>query len=304
MFKRIVVTGADGMLGRGFKQVLVGSNSSVQFFNHQELDVSESSCVKKIVESSPDLIVHCAALVNADYCENNYQEAFDVTVGGMENVIQAADVCGSKIFYPQSFLIFDGRETPINESTIPNPLSVYGQLKYEAEKKLLASIVPSLVVRMAGFFGGMEKDKNFVGKFIIHLIKLIKAGVQSVDVGDRVWQPTYTKDLALNSMKLLNEGRSGIYNMSCHGEASFYELAVKIVEYLGLDSRIIVNQVSSEQFNSKEPAKRPLKAIFDNEKLIADGMDIQRDWQVALKEYLSDPYFKKLLIESGVENVS
>jgi len=304
-FKRIIVTGADGMLGRGFKQVLSEGDSGCLdclFLSHLDLDVTNLDEVMRLTEYSPDLIIHCAALVNADFCESNYQQAFDVIVGGTENIISLAEKTHAKVFYPQSFLIFDGIENPITEETKPNPLSTYGKLKLEAEQKLLESTVSSLIVRMAGFFGGMEKDKNFVGKFIVHLIELIKKDIRSVDVGDRVWQPTYTKDLALNSMLLLNENHDGIYNMSCHGEASFYELAVKIVENLDLNSKITINQVSSEKFNTKEPAKRPLKAIFNNKKLHDNGLDIQRSWIISLQEYLSEPYFKKLLIESGVKD--
>ena len=88
-----------------------------------------------------------------------------------------------KLFYPQTFLIFDGESLPINENTLPNPLCIYGKHKLQAEL-LLNDFQNSLVVIMGGFFGGRELDKNFVGKIIPHISQLIKSNVTSIEVGD------------------------------------------------------------------------------------------------------------------------
>ena len=206
-----------------------------------------------------------------------------------------ADACNAKVLYPQSFLIFDGKVNPINEETIPNPLSTYGLLKFEAEKAIVDSNIDSLIIRMAGFFGGYQKDKNFVGKIIPVILGKIKSGVNEIEVGDRVWQPTYTFDLALNSMILLENNESGFYSMSSLNSASFYQLAVKITEYLGIDSLISVKEVSSQQFDKAEAAKRPHDAILSNEKLDRKGMNSQRNWEESLLEYLDDDYYKNMI---------
>jgi dTDP-4-dehydrorhamnose reductase len=243
----------------------------------------------------PDFVIHCAALVNADRCQEFPAECHRQQVEGTLNVVELASRTGAKFFYPQSFLIFDGTETPILETTKPNPLSVYGRCKLEAEEGALARLPEALVVRMAGFFGGDEKDKNFVGRFVVNLHEMIKAGVSSYEVGDRVWQPTYTIDLAYNSLVLLAKGKSGIYNMSCEGQASFYELAEACVEELGLTERFKIIPVSADKVAAiTDKAKRPPAAFMENRRLQAEGLDRQRYWRVALAEYLSRPWFQNL----------
>lgn len=293
----VIVTGAHGMLGRAFIEVLSSVRGCrVLGLGREELDVTDRAAVLALTDRRSDWIVHCAADVNADRCEENPETCRKVQVGGTENVVALAHACGARVFYPQSFLIFDGRESPIVETTKPNPLSVYGRCKLEAEIVLLRELGDrALVVRMAGFFGGDEKDKNFVGKFTRHVRKLIDDGIDSYEVGDRVWQPTYTLDLAANSALLMSLSRGGVYTMACHGQASFFELATACVEELGLTRRLRILPVPAARIAAAtDRARRPDAAFMENRRLIAEGLDRQRTWRDALAEYLRRPWFKSL----------
>jgi dTDP-4-dehydrorhamnose reductase len=297
--KTILITGAEGMLGRGFVEMLTKvPDCRLLAYGHGELDVTNRSAVLAKEAERPDFVIHCAALVNADRCQEFPEECQRQQVEGTLNAVELAVRSGAKFFYPQSFLIFDGGETPILETTKPNPLSVYGRCKLEAEEGALARLPNSLVVRMAGFFGGDEKDKNFVGRFVVNLHKMIKEGVSSYEVGDRVWQPTYTLDLAYNSLVLLANGKSGVYNMSCEGRASFYQLAQACVEELGMGQRFEVVPVSADKVAAQtDKAKRPPAAFMENRRLQAEGLDRQRHWRSALAEYLDRPWFQNLFAD-------
>jgi dTDP-4-dehydrorhamnose reductase len=293
--KTIVITGGDGMLGTAFQDILkkYTENVNLHSFGKLEFDVSDKHHVKKHTNLNPDIIIHCAAIVNADYCEDNIERATDVKINGMKNIIEMAKLCNAKIFYPQSFLVYDGKENPITEKTKPNPLGTYGKLKYDSELLLRQEMENSLVVRMAGFFGGKQKDKNFVGKIIPHMANLMKDGAKELNVGDRIWQPTYTNDLAYNSLLLLANDKNGVYCMSSHGEASFHELTCEIVKILAIPnfnvSKVLANSVTKD-----EKAKRPGKAIIENKRLQNEGLDRQRTWQESLEEYVNQTYFKNL----------
>ncbi|CAA7621641.1 NAD(P)-dependent oxidoreductase [Magnetospirillum sp. UT-4] len=282
--KRVLVTGAAGMLGRAFAESLAAYPCTVIARSHAALDVTDRAAV---LAETADIAVHCAADVNAERCETQPEETRRIQVEGTRNVA----ALGARVLYPQSFLIFDGSHLPIDEATPPNPLSVYGRAKLEAERLLPPE---SLVVRMAGFFGGEEADKNFVGLFTRKLAQLLAEGAESYGVGDRVWQPTWTVDLARNCALLLDEGRQGVYTMSCHGEASFWELATACVEELGVGHRIRIDKVPASQVAGGERAKRPARAVMDNARLRAEGLDRMRPWREALAEYLARPYFQAL----------
>jgi dTDP-4-dehydrorhamnose reductase len=147
---------------------------------------------------------------------------------------------------------------------------------------------------MGGFFGGEKIDNNFVGKITQHISKLIKSGIKELKIGDRIWQPTYTDDLAYNSLILLACKKSGVYNMASLGSCTFFELTKKIVDYLKLSKKIKIKKINAKILNKKELAKRPSKLIMNNKRLIREGLNRQRNWKISLKEYLTQKYFKNL----------
>ncbi len=295
--KTFLITGADGMLGRAFQDVLAASvpDCRVLALNHKALDVTQRESVLALQAERPRFIVHCAADVNADRCEDQPALAESVHVGGTLSVAELARRCGAKVLYPQSFLIFGESAAAITEQTTPSPLSVYGRCKLEAEVRLRERLSDALVVRMGGFFGGDAADKNFVGKFTGLLARMVKEGKSSIEVGDRVWQPSYTIDLAANSLLLLARDAVGIYNMAAHGEATFCDVARACVERMGLKERISVQSVSASAMSAREKAPRPLRAVMKNARLAAEGLDRQRPWSEGLGEYLARPYFRGLL---------
>lgn len=293
---RIVLTGAGGMLGRAFVEALepLGDAVRVHAFPHEALDVTDEAAVLRLAALQPTIVLHCGGMSLADRCEREPELARRVHVEGTRHVGRLALASGARVFYPQSVFIFDGSELPVHEGTVPNPPFTYGRVKLEAERYLLSEVEGSLVVRMAGFFGGEERDKNFVGQFTRELERLLAAGETHYAVGDRVWQPTWTLDHARNTLLLLARGRKGIYNMGAKGEATFFDVATACVDALGLASRIAIEPRPAEGFVRQEPARRPARMLTANTRLEREGLDRMRPWRDALREYLARPYFDRL----------
>jgi dTDP-4-dehydrorhamnose reductase len=293
--RSVLVTGADGMLGRAFQEALrpLSRTVTVHARAHPDLDVTDARAVMACARLGPGLIVHCGGMALADECERHPDRARIVHVEGTRNVGRLAFECGARVVYPQSVFIFDGRELPVTETTTPNPPMVYGRMKLEAERYLLDEVPRSLVVRMAGFFGGDDRDKNFVGKFVRELDAALRRGESRIEVGDRVWQPTYTLDLARNTVLLAARERSGIYNMGALGEATFFEVARVCIDELGMREHISLEPSPAEVFAGAEPARRPHRMVTANLRLEREGLLRQRRWDVALREYLSRPWFDR-----------
>ncbi len=286
------------MLARAFKQQLARHAPSAEVWapSRDALDICNPKTIVHAIAFKPEIVLHCAAKVDADLCETDPELARTSIVGGTKNMVDVCTRSGATMVYPQSFLIFDGTEDPITEASKPQPMSVYGQMKAEAERLVLAQLPNALVVRMGGFFGGAEADTNFVGKVVPHLAKLVKDGKKSIEIGTRVWQPTYTADLALNTLELVARKSAGVYCMACHGEASFYELTQEIVKIMSINDCMDVQPIDASVLASRESARRPLRAAMDNRRLRDEGLDLQRPWQVALSEYLNQPYFKNMFL--------
>ena len=291
---KVMITGSSGMLGSSFVEVLRKDYPSADVIplDHGSLDVTNRDAVLSLLPIKPDIIIHCAANTNADHCERHPVECELAQVTGTSNIISLASLCGAKIMYPQSFLIFSGGEEAIHFDSKPNPLSEYGRCKLKAERLINESGIDALIIRMGGFFGGDSKDKNFIGKLTRKVQELIADGITEYAVGTRIWQPTYTLDLAQNTLLLLENGESGTWSMASEGKASFYELAKAFVSILGLNEKLNIVQANMEDIEAADTARRPTAALLSNEQLRAAGLCMQRHWETALEEYLTRPWFK------------
>jgi dTDP-4-dehydrorhamnose reductase len=293
--ERVLITGGDGMLARGFREVLAGCrNAAVLALSRQELDITDRAAVQAARAWRPTIVVHCAALALADKCEREPEVARSVLVDGTRNVVDLCRSAGARLLFPQSVFIFDGRDLPVTEATEPFPPFIYGHLKLEAERLALEALTDALVIRMAGFFGGDERDKNFVGLFTRNLRRMLARGQSSCEVGDRIWQPTYTLDHARNSVFLLDRRCTGIYHMGSSGEASFYDVARACVEELRLQDVITIERCPAEIVAAGEPARRPLRMVTATVRLDREGLNLHRPWREGLGVYLARPYFADL----------
>ena len=157
---------------------------------------------------------------------------------------------------------------------------------------------------MGGFFGGEERDKNFVGKFTRKIQALLHEGADTYGVGTRVWQPTFTEDLARNSLLLMDAAQSGVWCMSCEGHASFHELACHCIRVLKLDRQMKIAPIDAHAVETPDMAYRPNRVTMSNSKLKQAGLYGQRRWQDAVAEYLSRPWFQSLFQSSLQDKVS
>lgn len=293
MMTRLLVTGGEGMLGRDFGHVASRTTGmEARTPGRGSLDVRDRAAMLAQADwLGGGWIAHCAARVDVEGCAKDPEGARAIIVGGAENAVVLAQAAGARIFYPQSFLVYDGATNPIPEDETPRPLALYGQLKYEAEQRIRDAMPDALVVRMAGFFGGEAADKNFVGRIVPVMFDAMRRGEPTFKVGDRVWQPTWTRDLAANSLELMTAGASGTYQMACHGEASFADVAREIVLALGWSDRFAIEQVSAAAVSGSELGRRPDAAILSCTRLREERLDLQRDWRSTLHAYLRQPFF-------------
>ncbi len=302
--KRVIVTGAGGMLGSAFVEALTTYGESVQVIGlpRADLDVTDLRGVLRCASLRPDVIVHCAGMALADECERHPEEASRVHLGGTQNIVRLALQTGARVVYPQSVFIFDGSELPVTEETSPAPRTVYATVKLAAERHVQRHLPDPLIVRMAGFFGGDACDKNFVGAFLGHVRAMLRGGESEVSVGERVWQPTYTLDHARNVLLLLARERVGVYHMGAIGEATFLEVARECVDALGIERRVHVTRRDSADVAATEVAFHPPRMVTANHRLDAEGLNIQRPWRVALRDYLQRPYFDDIRSSDSSES--
>src|SRR5438046_1768043 len=83
MVRKVLVTGAGGLLGGAVAKLYGERGVAVDAFDHATLDITNGDAVHEAIErAQPDVVVHCAAMTNVDACEEHPDEAFAVNGEG------------------------------------------------------------------------------------------------------------------------------------------------------------------------------------------------------------------------------
>ena len=288
---KILVTGANGQLGNEIQSIISKGKSEIgniptEYKDCQiiatdvdELDITNTSEVLNFVkENKPDIIFNCAAMTNVDGCETAFETAFKINAIGVRNLGMAAESIGAKFVHISTDYVFAGDGTkPYVEWDLTNPQSIYGKSKRLGEEYALNFCKKTFVVRTSWLYG-------YVGKNFVKTMRNLGRTKDEIKVvNDQRGNPTNANDLAHHLLKLGVTEEYGIYHCTGEGECTWYDFAKKIMEYSNLSCK--VNPCTSDEFPS--PTKRPAFSSLDNLALKCTVGNEMRNWEEALKEYIS-----------------
>ena len=279
---RVLVTGVKGQLGHDVMNELAKRGYEGIGVDVEEMDITDAEAVRRVMEETrPDKVVHCAAWTAVDAAEDQTEICRRVNVDGTENI---AGMCGEldiPMIYLSTDYVFDGQGTRPWEPDDPvvQPLNVYGQTKYEGELAVQKYTDKYYIVRIAWVFG--VNGKNFIKT----MLNLGKTHDTLTVVDDQVGTPTYTYDLAVLLVDMLEKEEYGIYHATNGGGyISWYDFAVEIFRQAGM--KVNVKPVTSAEYPAK--AKRPSNSSMEKKKLEEHGFRMLPDWKDALARYLKE----------------
>ncbi|MDR3125155.1 MAG: dTDP-4-dehydrorhamnose reductase [Endomicrobium sp.] len=267
--RKVLVTGAQGMLGQDLCTILEKEGFFVIKTNRNNLDITDLKVVEKFLsDKKPDLLVHCAAYTNVDGAETNLELTHTINTIGTENVAKVCSNLDVPVVYISTDYVFDGTKvSPYTPKDKTNPLNNYGLTKLQGEEAVKQYCKRYYIVRASWLYGCYGKN------FVETMLGLAKNPEIKV-VDDQIGCPTWTVDLANGILDIFNKPYD-VYHICGSGHASWYEFACEIFIQAGL--KVNVKPCSSYEF--QRPAKRPKYSVMDN------GGSC-RNWKEALKEYL------------------
>jgi len=263
------------MLGHDFRAALAGRE--VTALGRAHLDVTDAAAVAAAVRGHA-VVLNCAAYTRVDDAETHEDDAYAVNATGPANLAAACADSDARLVTISTDYVFDGSATsPYAEGRPRDPINAYGRTKAAGEE-LALELHPagSYVVRTAWLYGA--NGPNFVKT----MLKLAETNDTWSVVDDQVGQPTWTADLAMQVVAMLDaDAPAGVYHGTNSGQATWFEFARAILEEADLDAERVTATDSS---SFVRPARRPSYSVLGHGAWTAAGLAPMRHWREALSQ--------------------
>ena len=255
---KIALTGADGLVGSRIVELLKTEFEFIPILQSQ-MDITNAGQVKNVLQGIDfDIFLHLAAYTNVAGAEQQKESAFKINRDGTKNVFDVVNSKGKKFIYISTDFVFDGKQPPYYEDSVPNPIAVYAASKYEGEKIVKDK---AMIVRIAyPYRATFEPKRDFFRTFKSYLEQKKPLTM----IADSLMTPTFIDDIAYGLKYLFNNFTPEIYHLVGSQSLSPYQAALKIAETFALDKSLIGKTTYKEYVKNK--AKLPQFATIKSKK--------------------------------------
>ena len=284
--------GKEGQVG-GELSTLLEPLGELIVFGEKDLDLTQVDRIReKVRDVQPHLIVNAAANTAVDKCEEVADLAMAVNGTAPAILAEEAKKLGAALVHYSTDYVFDGeKQGPYTEEDSPNPLGVYGRTKLAGDEAIQSTGLPHLIFRTSWVYGLTGKN------FLLTMQRLGKERDELKIVDDQIGCPTWSRTIAQTTANVLTqilpqsspgdlsrfEQASGLYNLVCGGQTSWFGFAKAILEESSPTTKL--TPIPTSEFPT--PAKRPQNSVLSTEKLRSAFGIVTPAWDVTLKYCLS-----------------
>ncbi|MBA3696229.1 MAG: SDR family oxidoreductase [Methylotenera sp.] len=268
---KVLITGGSGLLATNWacfardkiRVVLALHKTNVLFEDTESVFLnleSRDDILDKLVQISPDVVIHAAGLTNVDECQLNPLLAKHINCELAENVAFVCAKTGIKLVHISTDHLFSSKNSFSTENSNPQPVNVYAESKLNAEFAVKKLNNDALIIRTNFFGWGHQFRQSFSDWIYINLINN-----KEISLFDDVYfTPILIDSLATHIHALLALNEYGIFNVVSDDRISKYEFGLHICEKFNLSSNLI-KPASIASLKSLAP--RPHDMSLSNHKL-------------------------------------
>ena len=281
MREKIIVTGANGQLGRELRELSTSyPGYDFIFTTRHELPLDNSDVINEFIKKhQPGYFINCAAYTAVDKAESEKELAYKINAEAPGIIAEACKKNSVRLMHISTDYVFNGLgKTPYKEEDTNDPVNLYGATKLEGEKRVTRLNPDAIIIRTAWVYS------VFGNNFVKTMLRLMGEKEQINVVNDQFGTPTYAADLAEVILQIISskQWEAGVYHFSNAGQISWYDFAVAIKEASG--SACKVNPITTSEYPT--PAKRPHYSVLDKTK-IQQTFDISiQDWKTSLSVFM------------------
>lgn len=270
--KKILVTGSNGLLGQTLTKLIISSDRAEliatskgpnrypdsEGYHYTELDISNKNQIEEVVSLfKPDVIINTAAITNVDTCHTERDLCWKLNVDAVKSLVEICEAKDIHLIHLSTDFVFDGTSGPYSEDDQPNPVSFYGESKYEAEKIIQASSCRWSILRTILVYGVTSNMSR--SNIILWAKSALEKGEPINVVNDQWRMPTFVDDLAEACLLTAEKEATGMFHISGKDMMTIVDIANLVADFYNLDKSLI-RPISSKSLNQE--AKRPLKTGF------------------------------------------
>jgi dTDP-4-dehydrorhamnose reductase len=228
-----LIVGADGSFGGALSSELLARGHGVTATTRRRARATAGGPIYlDLAEAIPqlpqtDVAIICAAMARFDDCRRNPEFARRINVLAPLELARSLTKAGARVIFLSTSAVFDCRKPHVDEYEIPAPGSVYGQLKAEAEARLLELGSQVSVLRMTKV---MKPRTGILSEWIKTLGE--RKNVRAFD--DHRFCPLPVGTVVRAIIDLIERGQGGIYHVSGAEDLSFADAARHLADQIGV----------------------------------------------------------------------
>lgn len=280
---RTLLVGSAGQLGHDLARAF--ADTEVVALDRGSLDITDERRVLEVVrDTRPDVVLNAAAWTDVDAAESAPDAAMQVNAFGPWHLARACEELAATLVTVSTDYVFGdasfdgvgpgGRGWREDDPVAPG--NAYGRSKVAGEELVRVATSRHHIVRTAWLSGAHGSN------IVRTILRLGRERPVLSFVDDRFGSPTTTADLALGIRRLVDTGVHGTTHLTNSGTASWYDLAVAVVELADLPARV---ERRATQLGER-PAPRPSWSVLDGARAAALGVGPLPHWRVALAQLL------------------
>jgi dTDP-4-dehydrorhamnose reductase len=262
MVNQILISGASGLLGGALIAGLSESNDVLGLFFKNKIkykraklcqcDITNKNELLQVLlnESfSPEVIIHCAAITDVDFCENNNQVCLETNVTGTKNLVEIALEKKSKFIYISSAAVYGDGNGDYRESDQLNPTNYYAKTKIESENIVRKLLEDYVIIRTDII--GRSKFQTRKKSLVDWILKEAQNNNEIKLFNDVFFNPISVDTLTRIIELMINKEAKGVFNLGSIGKISKLDMGRHVINSIKPDKKIIPISFDSLNFAAK-----------------------------------------------------